>query len=66
MSKHEEKHCARCNLVFECKPGTITQCQCGSIQLSETVKAFIEKEYNDCLCLQCLEELTENQGREKC
>ena len=41
------------------------QCQCSSIQLQETVKVFIEKQYNDCLCLQCLKEITENQDREK-
>jgi Cysteine-rich CWC len=41
------------------------QCQCSTIQLTDPVKAFIEKEYSDCLCLQCLKEITENQDREK-
>ncbi len=57
MSKHEQKHCPRCKLVFECKPSNIMQCQCSTIQLPENVIAFIDKEYNDCLCVECLQHL---------
>jgi hypothetical protein len=57
MSKHEEKHCPRCHLVFECKPGNITQCQCSAIQLTVEETAFIEAKYDDCLCINCLGEL---------
>lgn len=61
MCKHEEKHCPRCNSIFECKPGNIMQCQCSTIKLTEAVKLFIQKEYNDCLCLNCLEQLSKNR-----
>ena len=54
---HEEKHCQRCGKSFECKAGTITQCQCAAIQLSVAERAFIEKQYEDCLCIGCLFEL---------
>ena len=57
MCKHEEKQCPRCNKTFECKAGSIIQCQCSSIQLTASETAFIDSQYNDCLCLQCLQEL---------
>jgi len=57
MCKHEDKHCPRCNTVFECKAGTIMQCQCSAIQLSVEESAFIQAKYEDCLCISCLREL---------
>ena len=57
MSKHEKKHCPRCNIVFECKPGNIIQCQCSAIQLSVEEKAYIEGKYDDCLCIGCLQDM---------
>ena len=57
MYKHEEKQCPRCQKTFECKAGSITQCQCAQIQLSEELTLKIEQQYSDCLCLQCLQEL---------
>lgn len=57
MSKHEEKHCPRCNTVFECKAGTIMQCQCSAIQLTVEESAFVQAKYDDCLCINCLYEL---------
>lgn len=57
MCKHEEKHCPRCQLVFECKPGSITQCQCSGIQLTVEESAFVGAKYDDCLCINCLRDL---------
>ncbi|HQY12943.1 MAG: cysteine-rich CWC family protein [Ferruginibacter sp.] len=57
MCKHEEKHCPRCKTVFECKPGSITQCQCSGVSLSEEERAYIEAGYDDCLCIHCLRSL---------
>jgi Cysteine-rich CWC len=54
MCKHEEKHCPRCNLVFECKPGNIMQCRCSAIQLSAEERAYMESKFEDCLCVYCL------------
>lgn len=54
MCKHEEKHCPRCNIAFECKAGTITQCQCNTIQLSVKEREYVESQYEDCLCVNCL------------
>ena len=57
MYKHEEKHCPRCSLVFECKAGSIMQCQCFGISFNEEEKQLVEKEYTDCLCRNCLLEM---------
>lgn len=57
MCKHEEKRCPRCSNVFECKVGTIAQCQCTAIQLSVEETAFIQAKYDDCLCINCLHDL---------
>jgi Cysteine-rich CWC len=54
MCLHEHKKCPRCNQFSECKPGSITQCQCFDIKLSVEQKAYIEQRYNDCLCRNCL------------
>ncbi|MEP7163409.1 MAG: cysteine-rich CWC family protein [Ferruginibacter sp.] len=59
MCRHEDKYCPRCNRLFECKVGNISQCQCNNIKLPEAVAAFIDRQYNDCLCLKCLQELAE-------
>ncbi len=58
MCKHEDKYCPRCNRLFECKAGNISQCQCNDIQLSPAAKKLIEEQYNDCLCASCLLELS--------
>lgn len=57
MCKHEEKHCPSCNILFECKPGNITQCQCYGIFFSDEEKELIAAKHADCLCRQCLVEL---------
>ncbi len=58
MCKHEDKYCPRCNRLFECKAGNISQCQCNDVHLSVAAKKLIEEQYNDCLCASCLLELS--------
>jgi hypothetical protein len=58
MPKHEEKSCARCKSLFECKPGDIGNCQCNNIQLLPETKEYLSKtKFKDCLCLNCLTHL---------
>jgi hypothetical protein len=59
MCAHETKNCPRCGNGFECKPGSITQCQCFGVNLSVGQKAYLEEKYNDCLCKTCLLKLRE-------
>ena len=54
MCLHEIKRCQRCNAVFECKAGSITQCQCFDVVLSLEERAYVEQHYDDCLCKTCL------------
>lgn len=54
MHKHETKSCPRCRSSFECKAGSITQCQCSAIQLSAEERIYVESKYEDCLCINCL------------
>ena len=54
---HEQKICPRCSNVFECKAGSITECQCYTIVLNNEERIFIEDRYKDCLCKNCLLEL---------
>jgi hypothetical protein len=57
MCSHETKACQRCNAVFECKPGSITQCQCFEVKLSAEQRAYLEQTYHDCICKNCLLQL---------
>ena len=54
MCAHETRNCRRCNAVFECKAGTITQCQCFDVPLTNEERIYIEQQYSDCLCKNCL------------
>ena len=57
MCLHEMKSCQRCNTGFECKPGSVTQCQCFEVQLPIKQRAYLEQKYTDCLCIKCLWQL---------
>lgn len=55
--KHEQKYCPRCHSTFECKVGSILLCQCNKVELKDRVKNYLKKNYNDCLCASCMEEI---------
>lgn len=55
--KHEQKQCPRCHAIFECKAGTITNCQCYGIELNAKQEGLIRSKYDDCVCRNCLLEL---------
>jgi len=57
MPQHEEKSCPRCAAAFTCKTGDVANCQCVNIYLTAEETAFIEDRYNDCLCINCLQDL---------
>ncbi|MCX6352174.1 MAG: cysteine-rich CWC family protein [Bacteroidetes bacterium] len=57
--KHEEKTCPRCQKPFECKVGNIAECQCYGINFSEAEKEYIDAQFEDCICRECLLELKE-------
>lgn len=51
------KKCSRCQKDFECKHDDIKNCQCASIELQQYQRDNIFKQYDDCLCANCLEQL---------
>ncbi|RYY45826.1 MAG: hypothetical protein EOO06_15760 [Chitinophagaceae bacterium] len=59
--KHELKNCPRCKQSFECKPGDIGNCQCTGIKLAAETQELISRKYHDCLCRDCLVDLTNQQ-----
>lgn len=54
MACHETKYCPRCQAQFECKVGNVTECQCYGISFEEKEKEYIDRNYQDCLCRNCL------------
>ncbi|RYY54062.1 MAG: hypothetical protein EOO09_15765 [Chitinophagaceae bacterium] len=57
MACHETKYCPRCKSPFECKVGSISECQCNVVKLDEAQRREIAANYSDCLCASCLVEL---------
>lgn len=57
IPKHESKQCSRCDTEFECKSGSILLCQCQTIYLSPEQTDYVNAQYNDCLCVTCLQAL---------
>lgn len=57
MCKHEMKNCPRCHLPFECKVGDIAHCQCTTITLTHEERIFLNEQFEDCLCANCMREL---------
>jgi hypothetical protein len=57
MCEHEKKYCPHCNVLFECKVGSILLCQCTAIALTDDERMFIKDRYDDCLCASCMSKL---------
>lgn len=63
MMKHESKNCRRCGDDFECKSGSVSECQCFDVNLTAKEQQYISEKYNDCLCAKCLEEMKKEYMR---
>lgn len=48
-----EKKCEKCGSDFICNHSA--KCWCIEIELSSNLRAYLKKEYSDCLCKSCLE-----------
>ncbi|MCB1144139.1 MAG: cysteine-rich CWC family protein [Leptospiraceae bacterium] len=58
MSK--TKQCPKCNQPFECKSDAIQECGCASIQLKPEHLDYIASHFKDCLCPDCLKEISQS------
>jgi hypothetical protein len=65
MPRHEEKICPRCQARFECKVGSINLCQCQTVQLNDDERAYIQAQFDDCLCANCLLALKKEYNQRK-
>lgn len=52
-----QKICPRCKSEFLCQHENISQCACSKISINKKEMEFIKKQYKDCLCVKCLQEL---------
>ncbi len=49
--------CDRCQQTFDCQPAAIEHCQCSQWQLPPATRALLAKNYRNCLCASCLQQL---------
>lgn len=49
-----KKVCPRCGVAFECMHDQILSCHCATVGLNEQQRAYLQKNYSDCLCHGCL------------
>jgi len=57
MSKAEIKTCPRCEKEFECHSSAMFLCQCNQVELDEDVMEQLSDNYDDCICLKCLQQV---------
>lgn len=54
------KKCPRCASQFTCREDRIDLCQCSRIYLEPKAKDYIRDNFNNCLCPDCLKEISLN------
>lgn len=59
MPSHKLKHCPRCTTSFECKTGSVLNCQCKAVYLRPDQLDYIARHFDGCLCAQCLESIAQ-------
>ena len=57
MEAAQIKTCPRCNTTFRCCAASIETCACYGIPLNTKQSKQLLKQYNDCLCRNCLLEI---------
>ena len=65
MSRHENKTCPMCGIIFECQPGDITKCQCYTVALNDAERDYVAGKYNTCLCTDCIKQLRVDYNQRK-
>lgn len=52
-----EKLCPRCNGPFTCGTENVSTCPCSSARLDSLQHSYLQMNYNECLCINCLTEV---------
>ncbi|WP_119395682.1 cysteine-rich CWC family protein [Salinibius halmophilus] len=65
MPCHDEIPCPKCGTYFECKLGSSTICDCNNIQVPRDLAAYLQEEWEECLCMKCLAEEKAQWEQEK-
>ena len=59
MKEPMEKKCARCGAELLCYAGTGKGCWCEEYSLSRETLKYLQEQYEDCLCEECLKSFAE-------
>jgi hypothetical protein len=59
--KQEQSSCPRCGKAFQCMATEIGNCDCYGLKLGEDASRYISEKYSECLCLQCLQEINQQE-----
>lgn len=54
------KICGRCGQAFACQQHSVEGCHCSLYNLRPELSKALAEKYTDCLCGECLAELTQN------
>lgn len=51
------KICPNCNRIFECRNDNILECWCLEVSLSPVLREYIARNFEGCLCRECIENI---------
>ena len=61
---YKVKVCPVCKKNFHCFEKNIELCQCSKIVMSSTTREYIRAYYENCLCVECLQDII-NERKQK-
>ena len=53
--------CPKCKKQFQCLAEDISNCGCNTVQINQELRLLLSKNFETCLCTDCLTELVFNQ-----
>jgi hypothetical protein len=59
------KKCSKCETSFVCEAEQITKCHCYTVKLSNEQLKKLKKDFQNCLCHDCLIALTSKTAASK-
>ncbi|MBW7845672.1 MAG: cysteine-rich CWC family protein [Bacteroidia bacterium] len=59
MKTEIEKYCPKCGKKFYCNSNDISKCFCNTVLLTQTTLLQLKENFTNCLCWECLNEISE-------